>query len=280
MTVLTYEALGGRASDIMLAAAVPEIIHNATLIVDDVEDSSLVRRGAPCIHRLYGVDVAVNAGNAFYYIPVYLLTKKLDRQRSAMILEKYVEMMVRLSLGQTMDIVWHRGLVKDVSEEQYLQMACFKTGALARFAVEIAAVYAGRDDVLDDLGRFGEAVGVAFQIQDDYLNIFGEESKYGKEIGGDITEGKHTLMTVYALRHLSPESRTRLQEILSMHTSDPETIAEAVQLIKLSGADEYARKVSRTLMEDAWNKVSKILPESEAKSRLNKLAAFLVERTM
>ncbi|MEM4269831.1 MAG: polyprenyl synthetase family protein [Candidatus Caldarchaeum sp.] len=280
LTILTYEALGGKASDIMLAAAVPEIIHNATLIVDDVEDSSLVRRGAPCIHHIYGVDIAVNAGNAFYYIPVYLLSKKLDHRRSAMILEKYIEMMVRLSLGQTMDIVWHRGFVKDVSEEQYLQMACFKTGALARFAVEIAAVYARRDDILNELGRFGEAVGVAFQIQDDYLNIFGDEAKYGKEIGGDITEGKHTLMTVYALRHLPHESRNRLKEILAMHTSNPETIAEAIGLIKQSGADEYARKVSKTLMENAWNSVSNLLPESEAKRRLNKLAAFLVERTM
>ncbi|MCS7134050.1 MAG: polyprenyl synthetase family protein [Candidatus Caldarchaeum sp.] len=280
LTLITYEALGGKASDIYQAAAIPEIIHNATLIVDDVEDGSLYRRGGPCIHRIYGVDVAVNAGNAFYYIPVYLVAKQTDETKAGKLLEKYVEMMVKLSLGQTMDIVWHRGLVTDVTEEHYLQMASFKTGALSRFAVELAAIYAGRLELLTDLGRFGEAVGVAFQIQDDYLNIFGDEAKYGKEIGGDITEGKHTLMTVYALRHLPPEKSKRLREILSMHTSEQNMIAEAIQLIKQSGAGEYARNVSKKIISEAWAQIDPLLPPSEAKEKLNKLATFLVERTL
>ncbi|MCS7133325.1 MAG: polyprenyl synthetase family protein [Candidatus Caldarchaeum sp.] len=280
LTIITYEALGGKAHDIYAAAAVPEIIHNATLIVDDVEDESHFRRGGPCIHRVYGVDVAVNAGNAFYYIPVYLHIKRLDKTKAGKILEKYVEMMVKLSLGQTMDIVWHRGYVKDVTEEQYLQMACFKTGALSRFAVELAVIHAGREDLLEELGRFGEAVGVAFQIQDDYLNIFGDEARYGKEIGGDITEGKHTLMTVYALRHLPSNKSKRLEEILSMHTSEPAVISEAINLIKQSRADEYARTVSRKIVGEAWKGIDPLLPPSEAKNKLYKLAHFLVERTL
>jgi geranylgeranyl diphosphate synthase type I len=137
---------------VAFAAAVPEIIHNATLIVDDVEDSSQLRRGKPCIHHIYGVDVAVNAGNALYYLPVYLLMQSVSGKTKQLLLEKYVEMMVKLSLGQTMDIVWHRGLVSEVSEEDYLQMASYKTGALSRFAVEIACISSGREDLLDVLG--------------------------------------------------------------------------------------------------------------------------------
>ncbi len=280
LTILTYEALGGEAKQIILAAAVSEIIHNATLMVDDVEDASLMRRGEPCIHHIYGVDIAINAGNTLYYLPTYLLTKNTDDEKSTHILKKYVEMMVKLSLGQTLDIVWHKGLVDKINEEDYLQMASFKTGALSRFSVELACIYAGRHDLLEVLGEFGEAVGTAFQIQDDYLNIFGEEEKYRKEIGGDITEGKYTLMTVYALRHLPEEKSKRLREILSKHTSDPDMIREAIGLIKESGAGEYAREVSRKIVEDAWRRADDVLPSSKAKIRLGKLAAFLVNRTL
>ncbi len=280
LTILIYEALGGRAEDVAFAAAVPEIIHNATLIVDDVEDSSQLRRGKPCIHHIYGVDIAVNAGNALYYLPVYLLMQSVGGKTRQLLLEKYVEMMVKLSLGQTMDIVWHRGLVSEVSEEDYLQMASYKTGALSRFAVETACIYSGREDLLDVLGLFGENIGTAFQIQDDYLNIFGEEAKYRKEIGGDITEGKYTLMTVYAMRHLPREKSMRLREILAGHTSDPFLVNEAIQLIRDSGAGDYAKKVSRIMVEEAWRAADKTLPESPAKNRLKKLANFLVERTL
>ncbi|MCS7138165.1 MAG: polyprenyl synthetase family protein [Candidatus Caldarchaeum sp.] len=280
LTILTYEALGGDVSEIMELAAVPEIIHNATLMVDDVEDSSLMRRGKPCIHRLYGVDIAVNAGNALYYLPIHILTKNLEERKACMLLRKYVEMMVKLSLGQTMDIVWHKALVADVSEEDYLQMASFKTGALSRFSVELACVYAGRNELIEELGDFGETIGTAFQIQDDYLNIFGEEEKYRKEIGGDITEGKYTLMTVYALRHLPQDKSRRLREILAEHTSDPQKVREAIDLIKQSGAGEYAKSTMRKIVEKAWLKVDRILPPSHAKVKLGKLVGFLVERTV
>jgi geranylgeranyl pyrophosphate synthase len=179
-----------------------------------------------------------------------------------------------------MDIVWHRGLVSEVSEEDYLQMASYKTGALSRFAVETACIYSGREDLLDVLGLFGENIGTAFQIQDDYLNIFGEEAKYRKEIGGDITEGKYTLMTVYAMRHLPREKSMRLREILASHTSDPVLVNEAIQLIRDSGAGDYAKKVSRNMVEEAWRAADRTLPESPAKNRLKKLANFLVERTL
>ncbi|MEM1937551.1 MAG: polyprenyl synthetase family protein [Candidatus Caldarchaeum sp.] len=280
LTVLTYEALGGEAREIAYAAAVPEIIHNATLMVDDVEDSSLLRRGKPCIHHIYGVDIAVNAGNALYYLPVYLLTKRADERKACQLLRKYVEMMVRLSLGQTMDIVWHRGLFDDITEANYLQMASFKTGALSRFSVEIACIYAGRYDLIEVVGDFGEAVGTAFQIQDDYLNIFGEEERYRKEIGGDITEGKYTLMTVYALRHLPADKSRRLREILASHTTDKARIHEAIQLIRESGAGEYAKAASRNLVETAWTRMNNILPESEPRNMLGKLVKFLVDRTL
>ncbi len=281
LTILTYEALGGRREEILEFATLPEIIHNATLIVDDVEDDSLMRRGGPCIHRIYGVDIAINAGNALYYIPVHILLRKLDGERASRLAVLYVEQMVKLSFGQTMDIAWHRGLFDEITEEQYLQMCAFKTGSMSRLAVELACIVAGvGDDVREKLGDFGESIGVAFQIQDDLLNLIGDESKYGKELGGDITEGKKTILTVYALRHLPRTDAERLREILSMHTRDRALIAEAIELVKRSGAESYARQVSARIVAESWEGIEKLLRPSEAREKLAMLSNFLIERSL
>jgi geranylgeranyl pyrophosphate synthase len=280
LTILAYEALGGRAEDILELAALPEIIHNATLIVDDVEDGSMLRRGKPCIHKLYGVDIAINAGNALYYIPIHAVIKKLDDRRALELATLYLDLMVRLSLGQAMDIVWHRGSVEDITEDHYLQMCVLKTGSMSRFAVELACIMAGCDgETRYRLARFGESVGVAFQIQDDLLNLLGDESKYGKELGGDITEGKKTLLTIYAARHLPEKDSRRLREILVMHTSDPARIAEAIHLITKSGAVRYARNVAGSILSESWSEAEKVLKPSMSRDKLAMLARFLIERS-
>ncbi|HIQ30351.1 MAG TPA: polyprenyl synthetase family protein [Candidatus Caldiarchaeum subterraneum] len=188
--------------------------------------------------------------------------------------------MTSLSIGQAMDIAWHRGLVEEVTEDQYMQMCAYKTGSVARFAVEIACILAGvSPGVRGKLARFGETIGVAFQIQDDILNLVGDEKLYGKEIGGDITEGKRTLMVVYALRRLEPSKRERLKEILNMHTQDPQLIKEAIGMIKETGAIEYAKKTASNIMQESWREADNVLNESESKRKLRLLAEYLIERS-
>jgi len=281
--LLVYEALGGNPEDVLDYAIIPEVIHNGTLIVDDVEDDSEYRRGKPCIHRIYGVDIAINAGNLMYYMPFVVLMqdKRISPEKKAKIYEMYIQELIRLGMGQAMDIAWHRGLSPKVSEEQYLQMCAYKTGTLARLAAKLAAILAGVDDEkVESIGRFAEAIGVAFQIQDDVLNLVGDVEKYGKEIGGDITEGKRTLMVIHALSHASPEDAKRLTEILNMHTRDKKLIAEAINIIRKYGSIEYAKQVSRRIMQEAWNEIDGWLPPSEAKKALEALAKFLIEREL
>ncbi|MEM1655958.1 MAG: polyprenyl synthetase family protein, partial [Nitrososphaerota archaeon] len=139
LMLMIYEALGRDPREIAPLAVIPEAIHNGTLAVDDVEDRSEFRRGRPCIHRIYGEDIAINMGNTMYYLPLIALSE-VAPEKKLMILEEYVKTMIRLSFGQAMDIAWHRGLVESVSESQYLQMTLFKTGALAGFAAKIAAI--------------------------------------------------------------------------------------------------------------------------------------------
>lgn len=280
MTTIVYEALGGKIEDILPLAIIPEIIHNGTLVVDDVEDESDYRRGKPCIHKIYGVDIAINMGNTMYFLPLLILFKiNISNDKKLRILEEYVKTMIELSLGQAMDIAWHRGLVKEITEEQYMQMTLFKTGALARFSIKIAAIMADAPrEVEEKLSRFVESIAVAFQIQDDILNLIGDESKYGKEIGGDIKEGKRTLMVVRALKTLPTQKAERLREIINLRTSNPELIREAISLIKESGAIEYAKSICVNMVAKAWEQLDKVLEDSKAKKNLKALADFLIKR--
>ena len=280
LMLMAYEALGGEIEDIAPLTVIPEAIHNGTLAVDDVEDRSEFRRGKPCIHRIYGEDIAINMGNTMYYLPILILEKLgIDRDKRLRILEEYVKTMVKLSFGQGMDIAWHRGLVEEVDEEQYLEMTLLKTGALAGFSVEIAAIMAGASrEVEENLKKFAELVAVAFQIQDDVLNVIGDEAKYGKEIGGDIKEGKRTLMVIHALKKLPETDAKRLDEILNMQTEDRSLIKEAIDLLKKSGSIEYAKEVSRRLAEEAMESLKKAIPDPVKRRKLELLAKFLITR--
>jgi geranylgeranyl pyrophosphate synthase len=204
---------------------------------------------------------------------------KLDDHTLDAIWNLYGQEMLRVSAGQAMDIWWHRGHKYDVSENEYLQMCAYKTGVLARFATRLGAILGkGTAKQVEALGKFGETIGVAFQIQDDILNLVGEEFQKGKGIGEDIHEGKRTLIALHALRNLPKKDSARLLEILNAHPEDEATIREAIALVEKTKSIEYARKKANELVKDAWQKVEKTLPASDAKKTLKDFADYLVER--
>ena len=283
--LLICEALGKNPEDYVDFAIIPEIIHNGTLMIDDIEDASELRRGKPCTYRIYGLDIAINAGNAMYYLPLLPLIKnreKISPEKLAKVYEIYVEEMISLSLGQAMDIAWHKGLANadKLDEENYLQMCAYKTGTLARMAAKMAAVLADADEELvEKLGCFAESIGVAFQMQDDILDLTSEE--FAEKKGGygqDITEGKRTLIVIHTLKVAEKEDRERLIEILNMHTSDQKLRNEAIAIMRKYGSIEYAKKFARKIVQESWGEVEKLLPASGAKEKLNAFAKFLIER--
>lgn len=281
LMLLCCEAVGGNTSKIKKYQAMLEMIHNGTLMVDDVEDNSELRREKPCTYKIFGVDVAVNAGNAMYYLPYHLLMKdnELSDATKLKLHELVASEMIRLHAGQGLDIVWHRGQVYDVTEKQYLQMCAYKTGMLARMSTKMGAILGnGNPKQIEKLGKFGETVGVAFQIQDDILNLVGEEFSKGKGVGEDIHEGKRTIMVLYALSKANEKDKKRLLEILNAHPSDEKTIREAIEIIKKYGSIEYAAKRAKELVEKSWKEVESVLVESEAKSILHAFASFLINR--
>ena len=283
--LLIIEALGKNPEEFLDFAIIPEVIHNGTIIIDDVEDSSEMRRGKPCTYRIYGIDIAINAGNAMYYLPLVTLIKnrdKLSKEKLSRLYEIYVQEMINLSFGQAMDIAWHKGLANadEIDVEDYMQMCAYKTGTLARMAAKMAAVLAdANEELVEKLGRFAEAIGVAFQMQDDILDLTSEE--FAQKKGGrgqDITEGKRTLMVIYTLKRASENDRKRLIEILNMHTADQKLRDEAIAIMEKYNAIEYAKNYAKKLVNESWNDIKALLPPSSAKEKLKAFANYLIER--
>ncbi|MGB9134339.1 MAG: polyprenyl synthetase family protein [Candidatus Bathyarchaeia archaeon] len=283
--LLICEAFGKNPEDFLEYAIIPEVIHNGTLMVDDIEDQSEKRRGRPCTYRLFGLDIAINAGNAMYYLPLLSLVKNRNKIPASTLnkaYEIYVQEMVNLSFGQAMDIAWHRGLADadTISEQDYMQMCAYKTGTLARIAAKLAATLSGADDELTDrLGDFAEAIGIAFQIQDDILDLTGGEFAEKKGARGmDISEGKRSLMVIRTLQQAKQADRKRLLEILGAHTDEQKLRDEAIAIIVKHGAIEYAGEYARRIVRESWSKVDPLLPASGAKEKLRAFADYLVER--
>ncbi|MEA1992886.1 MAG: polyprenyl synthetase family protein [Euryarchaeota archaeon] len=279
--LLLTEALEGNTERVKRFTALIELVHNGTIIVDDIEDDSSLRRGKECLHKIYGEDIAINVGNAVYFIPLkIIMDSEFDTEIKERAFEIYAEEMINLHFGQAMDIFWHKGKKEMITEQQYLQMVSFKTGTLARFAARLAALLAGaEEETQKTLGTMAETIGIGFQIQDDILDITAEKrEKFGKVFGNDITEGKRSLMIIHVLEEGSTEDRARLLEILDSHTRDKELIKEAIAILEKYDAVTYAKKRAREMLENAWSEAEKVLEDSEAKKTLESFMRYLIER--
>ncbi|MGC8851284.1 MAG: polyprenyl synthetase family protein [Candidatus Micrarchaeia archaeon] len=280
--LLCCEALGGDTEKVKDFVVIPEVVHNGSLMIDDIEDSSKLRRGQPCTYKKFGVDVAINAGNCMYFQPVLVFVKNRGKFPDKILLrayEIYVQELTNIHYGQGFDIWWHKGNKRDVTEQEYLQMCAYKTGTLARLSAKLGALFAGGSEKeVEALGKFAEAIGVAFQIQDDILNLVGEEFAKGKGVGEDVHEGKHTLIVIHALSKASARDKARLIEILDSHPSDEKTILEAIAIFRKYGSIDYAAKRAAEIVREAWNEVDSLLKPSPAKRKLEAFANYLVER--
>ncbi|MGB4441593.1 MAG: polyprenyl synthetase family protein [Coriobacteriia bacterium] len=278
--VLAAEAVGGDPKKAWSSAAAIEHFHTAALIHDDIMDSSLTRRGVPCLHVTEGDALAINAGD----LALSLVTgsvvddEGLSAECRLRVLKELVEMTTRTIEGQALDIGWARDDRFDLGVDDYLIMANHKT-AFYSGAVPLAvgAIVGGGTEVqIAALRAFGQATGLAFQIQDDVLNLVGTREATKKDFRSDITEGKRTLAVVHALEH-SP-ARDRLLEILATRTEDAAMLDEAVAIMRQSGSIDFARTYARDLVLSAKAELETALPRSKARDLLLSMADFFVER--
>lgn len=284
LLLLVAEALGGDLEKIKDFVVISELAHNGSLIHDDVEDSSELRRGKPCVHVKYGIDVSVNAGSFLYFLPLMALIKNRRSFPENILLrawEAYAQELINIHCGQGLDIIWHNGKANadNLTEEQYLQMCAYKTGTLARLSARLAVILSGGSEEIEKImGRFAESIGVAFQIQDDILSASGKEFQEKKGFGDDITEGKRTLLVINTMQKATKEDKEKLLKILNKHTGDKKEIQEALDILQRYGAVDYCKEKAKKIIRESWKEADNILEESSAKEKLKMFSDYLIQR--
>ena len=228
-----------------------ELIHNATLVIDDIEDKSLKRRGMDCAYIKYGLDIAINAGCLLLTLPQASLNQVMDIKDPVLpeLLREISKELVCVHFGQNWDINWHNGHYLP-NEDDYMQMTSSKTGVIPRLIASLVWILNGADEThIERIKQMTDKLGIAFQIQDDVIAL--ESDAYADArgiIGEDIHEGKRTLMVIHSRKNLPHKDGNRLIEILDMQTDDKALIKEAIDLIKSTKSIEYAKKVSEELI--------------------------------
>ena len=223
LLLLTAEAFGGSAEEAMPAALAVEIFHNFTLLHDDIMDNADVRRGKPSVYAKWGGNVALLSGDAML-ISAYKSLAKVSSERLPRVLNIFSDMALEVCEGQQYDMDFES--MSKVSVEEYMQMIERKTSALLSGSAMIGATMAGAsEEDVKKIYRFATELGLAFQLQDDVLDSFGDMA-LGKKIGGDILEGKKTFLMVHALNRASEDEREVLTKThLRKDISDEQKIA-------------------------------------------------------
>jgi geranylgeranyl diphosphate synthase, type I len=279
--LLACEAVGGDPKVAWPAAAAIEHFHTAALIHDDIEDSSLTRRDQPCMHITEGIGLAINAGDLALSLVCGTVVHDpgLDDTTKIRVLAELVDMTSRTIEGQALDIGWARDGRFDVTVDDYLTMANHKTAYYSGgVPLAVGAIIGGGSTAqVETLRAFGMAAGLAFQIQDDVLNLVGTKESTKKDFRSDVAEGKRTLIAIHALQN-SP-SRDRLLEILSARTTDPALLGEAVRIMDDAGSIEFARTYACDLIVGAKAGLIDSVPKSRARDLLGSMADYFVKRS-
>ena len=287
-----FEAFGEDPEEFLRYAVIPEILHNGTIIVDDVEDGAEMRRGGPALHHVYGSDIALNAGNAMYFLPLKIITRNergLDAETRLDAYEMLMYELNRTHLGQGMDICWHNESEIRATEQEYYEMCACKTGCIGRIVARIPAVLTGQDEATErHVATYAEEMSVAFQIGDDILDVEhtlaladeadAETGEFGKAFGNDIREGTKTLMAIHAAEHADPADADRLAEILWAEDNTEAEIMEAIDIMRSTGSIAYARDRAETLAASARDHLDAVDLEPEPAQFLKGFTRFVIER--
>ena len=262
LTLIVSEAVGGNRESALKSAAAIELIHTFSLIHDDIMDQDDMRRGMPSVHKVWGDDVAILAGDTLFSkaFEIIIGTEGTSSEQNNKALATVADACVKICEGQA----------------EYMEMIFKKTGALIAAATKTGAIMGGAsDEVIDAMYEYGRLIGLAFQIQDDYLDIAADEETLGKPIGSDIGKGK---MTIIAIKGLASVDDDRLLEILKAEDNSQDEIDEAVEILTNCGAIEYARNLALESVDQA-KEVLEILDDSSFKQVLIDIADFVLERS-
>jgi geranylgeranyl diphosphate synthase type I len=280
LCLLSCQAVGGETAQVMPAAAAVELIHNFSLIHDDIEDASCERHHRPTVWKLWGQSQAINAGDAMFTL-AYLALLRLKEKGIAD--EKVANSTKMLSLaclelceGQYLDVEYENRL--DITIDNYLDVAAKKTAALFAVSTSLGA-YLGSEDskLVDSFHLFGKELGIAYQIYDDISGIWGIGESTGKSIG-DISQRKKTLPVVYGLQNSAGEVRKRLEKLYSQKSIEGEDIIEVTKILEHLDAKDHAKNLAEQYYYKALAQLEAARLDTSRQAPLKETAHFLLKR--
>ncbi|CAB3287684.1 Short chain isoprenyl diphosphate synthase [Methanocaldococcus lauensis] len=272
LTVVTYMLKKDDIEKVLPAAVAVELIHNYTLIHDDIMDNDDERRGKPTVHKVYGEPIAILAGDLLYAKAFEAVSKINNEKKSYEVLKILSKACVDVCEGQAMDMEFENYFP---SMEEYLEMIRKKTGALLEAAVEIGAVMGDcNEEERKALKEYAKRIGLTFQIQDDILDLIGDKKKIGKPVGSDIREGKKTIIVIHALKTLDEDNKKKLLNVLGNKNISDEEIKEIIEILKPS--IDYAKNLMKQKTEEAKNYLK--IFDKDRRKVLEDLADFIIER--
>lgn len=280
LTIKSCEAVGGLAKYAVPFAASLEILHNFTLVHDDVMDNDELRRGKPTVHKKYGEPMAILAGDLLFakvyqsvldHAPAHMSSDEVIAA-----LGKMTDAIILLCEGQALDI--SLPIAMDVTERDYLDMIGGKTSALFMACAEVGALAGGASKAqITALGRFAWDAGLAFQIVDDILGITADEATLGKSVGSDIREGKKTLIMIHALANANEEQMIVLKRAVGVKGASKEDIDAVVKTLGEIGSIQYAKDEAEKYTASAFESI-KVIPDGPSKQDLIDLVNYFVQR--
>lgn len=281
LALLACQLCGVEAGKAVQAALALEIFHNFTLLHDDVMDHASVRRGRPSVNKQFGDNTAILSGDEML-IEAYKQLQHYEPTLLAQLLPVFNKMASEVCEGQQYDMDFETMADEQVSKDDYMNMIRLKTSVLLAAALQMGAIVAGASkQQQEDLFTFGIHLGLAFQIQDDVLDVYGDERTFGKAIGGDICEGKKTYLFLAARDNASQEDKVLLRQMMALPSATAQERKHKIEQVTLLYNRLRAREEAMTLINDHTTQALNILshfPQQEARQTLEQLAQQLLTR--
>ena len=274
MCLMGNELFDEISADAYEAATAIELFHNFTLIHDDIMDKAPLRRGMQTVHTKYNESTALLSGDVMV-IQAYEYINKIRTKYIYKILRLFNKTARQVCEGQQLDMDFEKKDAVDL--EEYINMISLKTSVLMGASLQMGAILGGAGEGnAKHLYEFGLNLGIAFQVQDDYLDAFGDPEKFGKQVGGDIVANKKTFLMIHALEVANKEQKEELQNLMT--ANPPDKVNKVLSIYKSCSVDEWAKSLKEKYLAEAFQHLEDTAVLSVRKKSLQQLASFLVQR--
>ncbi|PRX57140.1 polyprenyl synthetase family protein [Flagellimonas meridianipacifica] len=279
LTLMAVDVFNGKIEDALDAALAIEVFHNFSLVHDDIMDDAPLRRGKVTVHEKWNINTGILSGDAML-IKSYQFFEGYEPDMFKKLVSLFSKTAIEVCEGQQYDVDFE--IRNDVAIPEYLKMIEYKTAVLVAASLKMGAIIANASHSdADAIYEFGRSLGIAFQLQDDYLDAFGDPKTFGKQVGGDIIENKKTILYLKALEFASSDDKMELERLFSEKPEDPEAkIKRTKEIFQKTGSVAFLKKEIENYTDSAFESLEKISAPEENKMLLKEFGKQLMDRTI